>query len=311
MPRPLREGDIVDVVAPGFSVERDTLEKGMDWLRSLGLRPRAPRGIFGRDVLCAAGDGARARFLAEALSAKDSAAVWCIRGGYGSIRLLPLLARARKPARAKLVIGLSDASTLLMFLQQAWGWPSVHGPMLDRFARQQVLPRWEREMRSLVFGSLAQIEHRGLRAMNAAASRSGVVGGLVAGGNLITLQSSVGTPWEWQTDGRILFFEELGERGYRVDRALAQMAQAGLFRKARAAIFGDFTGGDEPGGGNRVQATLRRFAEEANFPVFKGLKTGHAVAQRPLLVGASGRLEFSGGRGALAQPIHFSAGNRA
>lgn len=297
---PLRPGDVVDVVAPGWACDREVLDSGLEWLRSLGLKPRVPRRIFARDTIASNTDEARAHQLGEALGAPDSAAIWCVRGGYGSIRLLPSLARMKRPPRPKLLVGLSDVSTVLMFLDQEWGWPSMHGPLLDRFGRKLVLPRWEREIRELVFGERDAIEHAGLLPMNAHARKAGRVQGPVAGGNLITLQSSLGTPWQWRGDGRILFFEEIGERGYRVDRALEHMRQAGVFRRAKAVVFGDFTGGDEPSGENRVRGVLQRFADEANFPVLRGLKTGHAQVQRPVMVGASAVLE-TGARGRLVQ----------
>ena len=305
MPPSLRAGDLVDVVAPGFPTSRETVEAGLAWLRSIGLRARAPRDLFGRDVLAANSDDKRARHLVAALQNSESRAVWCLRGGYGAIRLLPSLARARRPARPKLVIGLSDVTTLLLFLEQEWGWASVHGPLLDRFANRRILPKQEREMRALAFGELDEIAHPGLRAMNGAARARGVAEGPATGGNLIVAQSSLGTPWAWRTDKHILFFEETGERGYRVDRALEHMAQAGAFRRARAVVFGDFEGGDEPGGGNKVKATLRRFAEAQTIPVFSGLKTGHGSVQRPVVVGAPSRLEFAGGRAVWTQSLRW------
>lgn len=300
----LSEGDIVDVVAPAWSCDAETLTAGLEWLRSQGLQPRLPKKIFARDTIASNTDEARVQQLAAALAAPDSAAIWCVRGGYGSIRLLPALAKLKRPRKAKLLIGLSDISSVLLFLDQEWGWPSVHGPLLDRFGRGQVLPRWEREMRELIRGERPEIAHEGLRPMNAAAKRSGRVSGLVSGGNLITLQSSLGTPWSLRGDGRIVFFEELGERGYRVDRALEQMRQAGVFRRARAVVFGDFTGGDEPSGGNRVNAVLKRFADEMPIPVFRGLRTGHSTVQRPLMVGARAQLE-TGSKGRLTQSRLF------
>lgn len=305
----LSPGDVVDVLAPGFACDRETLEGSAEWLLEKGFEPRIPRGLFGRDALSANGDARRAQHLIEALRAPDSTGVWCLRGGYGSIRLLPFLRAVRRPKRQKLLIGLSDISTLLIHLDQAWGWPSVHGPLLDRFAAGRVKPLWEREMLRLVSGQLGRLEHAGLRPMNRAAAdpRTAPVRAIVTGGNLITLQSSFGTPWAWRTAGRILFFEELGERGYRIDRALTQMRQSGAFRRARAVIFGDFLGGDEPGGGTRVQAVLKRFADESEFPVFRGLRTGHGEVQRPLVVGLSGTLDL-GARGRLVQIVGAAPG---
>ncbi len=82
-------------------------------------------------------------------------------------------------------------------------------------------------------------------------------------------------PWHIDESGAILFFEDIGERGYRVDRELMLLKQHGVLKKVKAMVFGDFIGGEEPNGGNRVWPVIERFAQEQKFPVFKGLKAGH------------------------------------
>lgn len=301
---PLREGDIVDVIAPGYRSTNTELEDGVRFLKSWGLVPRLPPRLFSRDVLCSNSDDSRFEQLRVALFARDSKAIWCIRGGYGSIRLMSQVTRLRRPAAPpKLFIGLSDITTLHVFLNQAWGWPTVHGPLLDRLGRKAALPKYERELKRFVFGELEEISFSGLKALNAAARGRGVVRGAVSGGNLTVLQSSLGTAAEWETKGRILFFEDIGERGYRIDRILAQFEQAGMFNSAKAVIFGQFTGGREPDGSSLVPAVLRRFAETMRIPVFSGLASGHDLIQRPLpfetpswlKLGARGELVCSAG----------------
>jgi muramoyltetrapeptide carboxypeptidase len=310
---PLKEGDTVDLVAPGSACDPKVLENGMRVLASWGLEPRVPKKIFGRDVICAHDDATRFRYLKEALLATDSKAIWCVRGGYGSNRLIPALMKLKRPAGAsKLFMGLSDISTLHMYLNQNWGWPTIHGPLLDRFAKGEVKPQYEREVKKLIFGEMDEIRFSGLKAMNEAArfKRSSVIRAPVTGGNLITLQSAIGTACEWQTKGKILFFEEIGERGYRVDRALEHFKQAGAFDRAKAIVFGDFTGGLEPGGGSTIPQVLKRFASEMKIPVFSGLKSGHDVVQRPLPFGTAAELHL-GSKGELVCRTGVRAGLKA
>lgn len=303
---PLKSGDIVDVVSPGFAATKTELDAGIGFLESWGLVPRLPKKIHGKDILCSNRDELRVAHLRKALLAKDSRAIWCIRGGYGSIRLVPELLKIKKPKeRPKLFIGLSDITTLHIFLNQRWQWPTVHGPLLDRLGRKAALPRYERELKKFVFGDLDSIRFSNLRALNQRAQGSGLVRGKVSGGNLIVLQSSLGTRAPWQTEGRILFFEDIGERGYRVDRVLEQFEQAGLFKRAKAVVFGQFTESRESNGRDLVPAVIKRFAEAAKIPVFSGLPSGHDIVQRPvpfetpsiLYLGKRGELHCTTGKG--------------
>lgn len=280
---PLKEGDTVDLVAPGFACKPEEVRGALHFLASWGLEPRIPKKIFGRDVLCSHNDETRLKHLKDALTASDSKAVWCLRGGYGSIRLVPELAKLKRPlGPPKLFVGLSDITTLHIFLNQKWGWPTVHGPLLDRLGKGAAKPQYERELKKFVFGEMETISFSKLKPLNEKARGAGTVRGVVSGGNLITLQSSIGTSIPWNTKNRILFFEDIGERGYRVDRALEHFRQAGFFDKAKAIVFGDFTGGSESDGKTLVPQVMKRFAEQMKIPVFSGLASGHDVVQRPV-----------------------------
>ena len=286
--QPLRPGDTVDIVAPGFACLPEALQGALEILAKWGLEPRVSREIFPKkksklDILCSNTDEIRLSQLKEALRAEDSRAVWCLRGGYGSLRLIPELVRMKRPhGPPKLFIGLSDISTLHVYLNQAWKWPTVHGPLLDRLGQGLVKPKYLRELKDIVMGTSREITFERLKPLNEAARRAAVVRGPVSGGNLVTLQSSLGTKAEWVTDGQILFFEEIGERGYKVDRILEHFRQIGKFSRARAIVLGDFTGGLEADGKSRVPAVLKRFAEGLEIPVVAGLQSGHAVIQRPV-----------------------------
>ncbi len=275
-------GPLVDVVAPAWKCHPKDLKKGMELILSWGLHSRHPKNIFNSKSLFSQDDATRFDFLKSALTNKESDFVWCVRGGFGSIRLIPHLLRLRKPSRKKLFIGLSDISTLHLFLNQVWDWPTIHGPMLDRLGGRPPPPRYQKELRDLMTGRTDEITFANLKPMNAAARKRRNIRGKVSGGNLITLQSSVGTKIEWQTRNKILFLEEIGERGYRVDRVLEHFRQLGMWSHPKALVFGDFTGGQEPSGKDFVPRTLKEFAESQSFPIFRGIQSGHGVIQRPV-----------------------------
>ncbi len=285
----LQPGDIVDVVAPGFRSSAEGLQAGMQFLRRLGLVPRAPRGIFGTDLLCANSDGLRFEHLKRALGAPDSRCVWCIRAGYGAIRLVERLMRLAPPARRKLFVGYSDATTIHYFLNHHWGWPSLHGPLLDRLGSGTVRADELQELKAVLLGGLRQVRFAGLTPLNSAARKPHIVRSKLFGGNLTVLQTTLGTALQ-RRPRQILFLEDVGERGYRVDRMLQHLSQAGALRNVRAVVFGAFVGGREPDGRTLVPQVLERFAREQSFPVLMGMDAGHGEHQRPVFLNTAAEL---------------------
>jgi len=291
--KPLQKHDLIDIVAPGFACSDDELERGVRLLESWGFRARIPRGLFSKDILCASPDALRFHQLKNALLATDSQAVWCLRGGYGSIRLVPQLVRLsrRLQANAKIFIGLSDITTLHLFLNQKVGWATLHGSMLDRLARPDAPRGPLLELKRVLMGEKDQVEFTRLQPLNSLARKNRKVAGAITGGNLITLQSSLSTSLHWRPRGQIVFLEDIGERAYRVDRVLEHFRQAGVWSGVRAVVFGDFTGGRDPDGRDRVPLVLKRFAEEFHAPVFAGVRSGHGRIQRVVPFGAKAVLE--------------------
>lgn len=297
----LRPGDVVDVVAPGFRCAEEDLHRGVAFLRGLGLVPRLPDDLFDEDLLCANSDEYRFGHLRRALFARDSRAVWCVRGGYGAIRLVERLRRHAPPKRPKLFIGYSDATSIHVLLNHHWKWPSLHGPLLDRLGAGGAGQEELDELTGVIFGTRKQVVFEQLIPLNAAARKQTCVRGRVFGGNLSVLQTTLGTPLQRSRTG-ILFLEDIGERGYRVDRMLQHLAQAGALARLQAVVFGTFLGGNEFDGRNLVQPVLERFAQEQKFPVFAGMDAGHGERQRPVCFntaaelrgGAQGRLTITG-----------------
>jgi muramoyltetrapeptide carboxypeptidase len=280
---PLVEGDVVDIIAPASSSSVEGLHKGLQFLEGWGLVPRMSPQIFGNDVICANTDENRFDQLKEALLTEDSHAIWCVRGGYGANRLVPELAKLRKPkGPPKLFMGFSDITTLHVFLNTQWGWPTVHGPMIDRIGRGLILEPQIKELHDIYFGDEAKVTFSGLKPMNQAARVSKMIRGPVTGGNLMTLQSVIGTAAPWKTRGKVVFLEEIDERGYRVDRLLEHLNQTGHFAGAKAIVLGEFLGGAETDGSNRVPQVLKRFAESLSIPVMTGIQAGHGDLQRPI-----------------------------
>ena len=299
---PLQEGDIVDVVAPASHCTREGLNGGIRFLKSWGLVPRVPKNLFARDVICANTDEQRLAQLKRALYSEDSVAIWCVRGGYGANRLVPELAKLKKPkGPPKLFIGFSDITTLHVFLNEKWGWPTIHGPMLDRIGRGHISQAQLKDLHRIFFGETDSVTYSGLKPMNKAARSVKTIKGEVTGGNLMTLQSTIGTKAPWHTKGKIIFLEEIDERGYRVDRLFEHLEQTGHFKYAKAIVLGGFLGGEEANGKSRVPAVLKRFAESSKIPVLSGVPSGHGDAQRSVPFGVKAVLK-TGAKGSIEIP---------
>lgn len=287
--KPLKEGDVVDIVAPASgcpSQERENVIRTVhDKLVSWRLVPRIPQHIYDQDLLCANSDEQRFTQLKNALLNTDSAAVWCIRGGYGSTRLMSSLIKLATPAHTKLFMGLSDITALHVFLQQKWHWATLHAPSARQIALDQIHADNISETKNILFGQINSLEFLNLIPLNKPATLNKTITSPIIGGNLSLIQTSIGTFWQINPQNKILFLEETNERGYQIDRMLQHFSHACLFNKVKAILLGDFLNGNEPNGESLVDPVLQRFAEQMNVPVLRCLGIGHGQVNRCLPLG--------------------------
>lgn len=281
----LKKGDLIDIVAPGSAAPEEHIQEGLEVLRSWGFRVRWNPSQQKPDDFCSAPMKDRLLHLKKALYAKDSKAVWCVRGGYGSLHLIPEMMTWVPPKKAKLLVGYSDISSLHLFLSQYWKWVSCHGPLIEGLRPGRMKLQHVQELKYCLLGQEKEVS-QDLEAMNTLASKKNFVSGRLAGGNLMTLVSHCGTGLSPKWRSKIVLFEEIAERGYRVDRLLNQALQSGCFSGVQAVIFGDFIGGAEKDGRELAQKAIRDFAKKVTFPVLKGLDMGHGDANRPWFMGA-------------------------
>lgn len=281
----LKAGDQVEIIAPASRCSNEALSAIQSLLHSWKLQCVVNEGLFGEDLLCAHSDEARFAFLKNALHNPNTQAVICARGGYGSMRLLPELAKLPPPSSAKLFLGMSDITALHLFFQQTWQWPVVHGSLSpDKLSAESIAA-----VKSFLFGETNEIVFQG-EALNLVAKHPAMLETTVIGGNLSIVQTSVGTPWQMNGRGKIIFLEDIGERGYRIDRILEHLRQAGLFQHCAAILFGDFTGGAEPNGASLITPVLERFASNCTVPVIKIAGIGHERTNHPLPLGTQVQL---------------------
>lgn len=289
----LKRGDIIDIIAPGSACSEENFKLAVEWLRAKGFKPRWSKDVIKPEMYLAQSDKYRFDDLKKALSAQDSMAIWCLRGGYGSFRLWPDLLKLKKKYPAKLFIGLSDITSLHHFLNRKWKWPTLHASLLDRVGQNKLSAGNESELFSVLFGETQAVEFNHLVALNAAAKKKKKINGTVLGGNLATYMVALGTdlhPKYKKNENVILFFEDIGERGYKVDRFLNHLIQAKVLDQVAAVVFGDFIQGQESNGNDLTEKTLINFAQKIKIPVFTGLEAGHADLQRPVFFGTEAEL---------------------
>lgn len=274
----LKKNDIVDIIAPASRSTSDKLEDGIRWVEQTGLIPRVPFDIMKTDLFFAAPLEVQLEHMKHAIYS-DSKAIWCLRGGYGSMRLVPFLKKLKPPKKAKLFIGFSDITSLHLFLSQEWKWKTIHGRTISQMHPDFSKTPDRRFLKDVIFGKKEEMTFKKLIPLNDLARENKSIKASITGGNLRIVQSSIGTEWELQANKKILFIEDVGERGYSVHRMLEQMVQAKIINKSlKAVVFGDFTEGLEKDGKDLTGEAIERFAEKAPFPVLRGLPAGHGHA---------------------------------
>lgn len=238
-------------------------------------------------------DEQRLKSLLKALQS-DADIIWCLRGGYGSARLIDQLAKLDPPQKQKLFIGYSDITALHLFLHQQWGWKTIHGSSLKEAVLQDRNPYNIELLGKLIhnyceYGKDSStdwlISYYHLTPFNQLARELKFLSGKLTGGNLTICDTSIGTSWEMNGNDRIILLEDLNEHGYRLDRTLFHMRQAGIFDAANAIVLGQIGLLDA----HETQFALQRFADEVNIPVFSSQDFGHGYTNIPFEYG----LEFN------------------
>jgi muramoyltetrapeptide carboxypeptidase len=296
-PPRLRPGDRVALVAPASPFARDAFDRGVAELRAIGLEPVFDDSVFARDGYLAGPPAVRAAALTRAWQAEDVAAVIAVRGGFGSVHLLPYLDAATFRRTPKILLGYSDVTTLHVWLTQQVGIVAFQGPMIEgRFARGD-----DGYARDQFLATVMAAVAPGVIADDLATFVAGDVAGPVYGGTVAQLVASLGTPYAFEPpEGHVLFLEDVAERPYRLDRMITQLTLAGIIARASAIVLGTFPQCDEPGGVPTARDTLQRLFSGFPGPVVYGLPVGHVDGPALTLpLGVTARV-VAGQRGSIS-----------
>jgi muramoyltetrapeptide carboxypeptidase len=266
----LKPGHKIGLLAPASSFNRDALERGCDRLRQMGYEPVYAPDMLARDLYFAGTVDRRVEELNNLLRRDDVAALICVRGGYGSNYLLEKLDFDLFARCPKIFLGCSDITSLLTAVNDRTGLVTFHGPMVAKDIADGTFDTvsWTD---ALAGASDWEISTVGVDVLCPGRGR-----GRLYGGCLSMLAASLGTPFEIQTNGAILFIEDVGEKPFRIDRMLMQLHLAGKLKGVRGFIFGEMLDCRPPAGESyTLQDVIMRVLRRYNVPVVYGLKSGH------------------------------------
>jgi muramoyltetrapeptide carboxypeptidase len=279
-PPALRPADNVRVLSLASPVDQNRLASGVYELARLGYTPQFdPASVLASEGFFAGSQAVRAQALTDAFRSPYIRAVICSRGGYGANYLLPAFP-AVPPPIPRIFVGYSDATSVALYLWKWFRWVTFYGPMvaagLDHGAGN---PRgYDSDSFSR---ALTERVHGWSIPLDAEALTSGGAEGILLGGCLTLLETSIGTEWEIDAEGAILVLEDRGMKPWQVDRALMHLLHAGRFRGVTGVLLGDFPECDPPAGTESVRDVIARVLAPLGIPIVFGAPIGHTA--RPML----------------------------
>ncbi len=297
-PNALKSGDTVAVVASAAAIERAHLERGVNVLASMGFRVKVSERVLARSGILAGDDRERANELQEYFADPEVKAIFSARGGYGCGRLLPILdfnAMARTP---KIFVGFSDATFLLNALVDFAGMVCFHGPMVAMDFAKGLSPRSLEHLQGLLSGKIDSFELEARETLHPGSAQGEVIGGCLS-----VVVAMIGTSYQPCFDGRILFLEDTGEKGYRIDRMLVQLRQSGALGRVAGIVFGAIRAID---GNEQETQLIARFAAEQTAglgcPVLYGIEAGHGTENFTIPFGVVARVYSAARRIIFTEP---------
>ena len=290
---------LIGVIAPAGPAPLDT-DKAITWMRARGYSLRIFPGVYQTDGYLAGSDDVRLNDLHAAFADSEVDAIICLRGGYGTPRILDRIDFQLLQNHAKPFIGYSDITALHLAISRYAGFVTFHGPLLNA----DLLGGKQKPTESSFFNLLRGQVKTGSVLTHPVAwplttIEPGIAHGRLLGGNLAMIAAMMGTPYEMEAEGVILFIEDINEPLYRIDRLLTQLRLAGTLHKLRGVLVGDVAGVDV--------ATLERLLKQTfaplRIPVLSGWRSGHCDPNLTLPMGALVRLDAGNKELVLEQDV--------
>ncbi len=294
---PVVPGDRVAVIAPATPFDRAIFDAGVRWLEAQGFVVDVDPAVFERTRYTSGTVKQRAGTISRALANPEIKALIAVRGGYGSVHLLPSLDVGALGDQPKRIVGCSDLTTLLNFVWERTGVVTYHGPMVAGDLGRGPDAETASDFLATFAGKPAPEKERDLDVLV-----SGDADGTLVGGCLSLLAASMGTPYEFSADDCILFLEDVKEHPYRIDRMLMQLLLGGKFDRVRGIVFGTMDQCAAPQGSDyRLEDVLTDLLAPLGIPIYFGFPSGHSTPNLTLPLGARARMQ--GGRLMIEGPF--------
>lgn len=288
-PKPLQKGDTIGIAAPASPFDRAEFEKGLQAIENLGFKAKYREDIFSAQNYLAGPDSRRVSELIQYLKDPEVKALFFARGGYGSLRILPELDPQDIERSTKIVMGYSDMTPLLTYLHQRLHWVVFHGPVVAKAMGDSF---GERGKNSLL-RTLSHPEALGeIRSPELIYLKPGKARAILVGGCLSLVIATLKTPYELETDDKILFLEDVNEKPYKIDRMLTQLKLAGKLNRVRGIVFGPFQNSGE---GDEVKQVILDVLKDYSIPLAFGFPSGHMDDMMTIPLGVEVEMDSSKG----------------
>jgi muramoyltetrapeptide carboxypeptidase len=297
-PKELEFGDTLGLVAPASFTSKEKIEKSIETVEKMGFKVKLGESIYQRYGYLSGKDEIRAKDINEMFKDPEVDGIICLRGGYGTPRILDLIDYNIIKDNPKVFIGYSDITALHIAFNQICKLVTFHGPMVS----SDIIGNFHEFSKESLYKSIMNNREIGLienpPGEEIIKINTGVVEGTIIGGNLSLIADTIGTQYEIDTKRKILFIEEVGEEPYSIDRMLNQLRLSGKLKDAAGIILGDFRD-CEPKGHYEDSLNLEELIEDyikpLNKPSIYNLQSGHCDPIITLPLGINTRLDGDSG----------------
>ncbi|SCL86869.1 S66 peptidase family protein [Sporanaerobacter sp. PP17-6a] len=298
-PKALKVGDTIGVISPSGPTSRENVEKAHDVLMKMGFKVKMGKSVYEHYGYLSGRDEIRAEDINNMFSDDEIDAIICMRGGYGASRILDMIEYDKIRNNPKIFVGYSDITLLHIVFNQICGLVTFHGPMVS----SDMIENFSDFSRKSLFNFISEknpekkIKNPGDEKIETFSM--GVCEGEITGGNLSLITATLGTPYEINTKGKILFLEDVNEEPYSIDKMLTQLKLSGKFSDAAGLILGDWNNCTPKSHEYSNSLTLEQIFEDIikplKKPVIKNLKSGHCKPKITIPFGVKARLDASKG----------------